>query len=136
MHGLAMGLKPKTIIATGGASANRTITQVSLQPEGTMVLVLPLRWRGAAVSHSPILVWQIMSNVFGIPVRIAEQPDSASLGAAYRAFHASKCAAAGSFIPFEEVLPTLGQDYETVRFSRRLLPDARVPSACRVCVCV
>lgn len=35
-------------------------------------------------------IGQVMSNVFGVPVKVAEQPDSASLGAAYRALHAWK----------------------------------------------
>lgn len=72
LHKEKMGLKPKTIICTGGASQNPAITK-------------------------------ILSDVFGVPVRAASQPDSASLGAAFRALHAVKCEEAGKFIPFAEV---------------------------------
>lgn len=72
-HGEKLGLVPKTIIATGGASANTTITQV-------------------------------LANVFGCPVLVAEQSDSASLGAAYRAMQAYRCHESGHFVPFEEAI--------------------------------
>eukprot|EP00051_Salpingoeca_urceolata_P003462 m.58018 g.58018 ORF g.58018 m.58018 type:complete len:567 (+) comp12808_c0_seq1:115-1815(+) len=71
LHGQQLGLEPKAIIATGGASANRNITQV-------------------------------ISNVFGTPVKIASQPDSASLGAAYRALHGLVVEEAGTMVPFAQ----------------------------------
>jgi len=72
-HGEQLGLVPKTIIATGGASANTTITQV-------------------------------LANVFGCPVLVAEQSDSASLGAAYRAMQAYRSHQSGHFVSFEEAI--------------------------------
>ena len=72
-HGQKLGLHPRKIIATGGASSNATITRV-------------------------------LANVFGCPVQVAAQPDSASLGAAYRAMHGFKCLAHGEFVPFAEAL--------------------------------
>ena len=49
-------------------------------------------------------ILQIMADVFGVPVMIAEAPNSASLGAAYRALHGHLCSAGSAFIPFEEIL--------------------------------
>eukprot|EP00730_Choanoeca_flexa_P005907 TRINITY_DN12048_c0_g1_i1.p1 TRINITY_DN12048_c0_g1~~TRINITY_DN12048_c0_g1_i1.p1 ORF type:complete len:542 (+),score=99.08 TRINITY_DN12048_c0_g1_i1:41-1666(+) len=73
VHGEQLGLTPKTIIATGGASNNPTITRV-------------------------------LSSVFGCPVLVAKQSDSASLGAAYRAMQAYRCHQHGRFVPFEEAM--------------------------------
>lgn len=73
LHGGHIGLKPVSILATGGASSNEAIIR-------------------------------IMSDVFGVPVYIGEQTDSASLGAAYRALHGWTCEKSGKFVPFAEVL--------------------------------
>ena len=73
LHGGRIGLKPKSILATGGASANEAILRV-------------------------------ISDVFGAPVFVGEQANSASLGAAYRALHGWTCRRAGAFVPFAEVL--------------------------------
>lgn len=73
LHGANIGLKPVSVLATGGASSNEDITRV-------------------------------MSNVLGVPVYVGEQPNSASLGAAYRALHGWKCEMSGRFVPFAEVL--------------------------------
>lgn len=73
LHGGNVGIQPRTILATGGASANRAILQV-------------------------------MGDVFGLPVFTANQPNSASLGAAYRALHGWRCREEGRFIPFADVL--------------------------------
>src|SRR4051812_40130866 len=40
---------------------------------------------GGASKNTEIL--QVMSNVFGVPIFTSSQPNSASLGAAYRAIH-------------------------------------------------
>lgn len=74
IHGSRIGLKPTSILATGGASANIELVKV-------------------------------MSNVFGVPVLVGEQANSAALGAAYRARHGWACAKAGHFMPFAEALP-------------------------------
>jgi len=49
-------------------------------------------------------ILQVLSDVFGVPVYTGQQPNSASLGAAYRALHAIKCQEAGKFVPFEAVV--------------------------------
>lgn len=74
IHGARIGLKPTSILATGGASANLEMVKV-------------------------------ISNVFGVPVFVGEQANSAALGAAYRARHAWSCMKAGRFIPFSEAIP-------------------------------
>jgi xylulokinase len=56
---------------------------------------------GASVDEEML---RILSNVFGVPVYVAEKSDSASLGAAYRALHGWRCATDGRFMPFGESL--------------------------------
>jgi xylulokinase len=73
LHGAHIGLAPRTILATGGASANRSIVQV-------------------------------ISDVFGVPVFSGDQPNSAALGAAYRAAHGYLCRQARRFVPFAAVV--------------------------------
>lgn len=73
LHGKNIGLVPKKILATGGASVNKSLLQV-------------------------------MADVFGTPVYVSSQPNSASLGAAYRALHGWHCARARRFVPFEKVI--------------------------------
>lgn len=74
LHGKNIGLTPIKILATGGASVNRSLLQV-------------------------------MADVFGTPVFVSDQPNSASLGAAYRALHGWHCAQSRRFVPFEKVVP-------------------------------
>ncbi|MBU0715366.1 MAG: carbohydrate kinase [Verrucomicrobia bacterium] len=73
LHGNNIGLVPQKILATGGASVNKSLLQV-------------------------------MADVFGTPVHVSSQPNSASLGAAYRALHGWHCARARGFVPFEKVV--------------------------------
>ncbi|MDD5678086.1 MAG: xylulose kinase [Kiritimatiellae bacterium] len=75
LHGNNIGLMPQKILATGGASVNKSLLQV-------------------------------MANVFGTRVYVSSQPNSASLGAAYRALHGWHCARAKRFIPFAKVIRT------------------------------
>lgn len=56
---------------------------------------------GASVERGLL---QIMSDVFGAPVYVASQSDSASLGAAYRALHGWRCEQGGGFVGFGEIL--------------------------------
>lgn len=56
---------------------------------------------GASVDPAVI---KVLSDVFGVVVRVAEKADSASFGAAYRALHGWKCMQAGTFVPFEDAL--------------------------------
>ena len=71
LHTKALGLEPKMIIATGGGSANKSITK-------------------------------IMADVFGSPVLASSQTDSASLGAALRAYHGWMCEEDHEFVPYAE----------------------------------
>ena len=82
-HAGGLGLAASRIIATGGASQNKDITQV-------------------------------LSNVFGVTVFATSQPDSASLGAAYRAMHGLACARAGSFVPFKEAVGDMAAGFTVV----------------------
>lgn len=54
-------------------------------------------------SKNPVIC-QVLADVFGCPVKAAKTPDSAALGAAFRAKHAVACQAAGSFVPFATAL--------------------------------
>jgi xylulokinase len=57
---------------------------------------------GGASSNAAVL--QVLADVFGAPVFVAQQTDSASLGAAYRAAHGWAVSQKGGFVPFETVL--------------------------------
>lgn len=56
---------------------------------------------GASVDQEML---QILSNVFGVSVYVAEKSDSASLGAAYRALHGLRCVQQDVFVPYGEAL--------------------------------
>jgi len=71
LHGNNIGLVPQKILATGGASVNKSLLQV-------------------------------MADVFGTRVQVSSQPNSASLGAAYRSLHGWHCARTRGFVPFEK----------------------------------
>ncbi len=75
LHGERLGLQPRRLLATGGASQD------------------PVMLRGLA-------------DVFGVPVAVIDQRDSAALGAAYRALHGYRCYTADRFIPFADILPS------------------------------
>jgi xylulokinase len=71
LHGANVGLNPRAILATGGASVNRSLIR-------------------------------IMANVFGVSVFTGEVPNSAALGASYRALHGWTCARRRRFVPFAD----------------------------------
>jgi len=71
VHSMNIGLKTSQILATGGASKNKSIIQ-------------------------------IMADIFGVPVFTHSQPNSACLGAAYRALHGWK--SKDKFVSFDEVV--------------------------------
>tara|TARA_B110000208_G_C11786826_1_gene435956 strand:+ start:152 stop:1786 length:1635 start_codon:yes stop_codon:yes gene_type:complete len=60
---------------------------------------------GGASANSTLV--QVIANVFGAPVFVSTQTDSASLGAAYRALHGHECAkaadAGGEFVSYADV---------------------------------
>jgi xylulokinase len=57
---------------------------------------------GGASQNKHIL--QVISDVFGVPVFVGDQANSASLGAAYRALHGWKCEKDNKFVPFTSVI--------------------------------
>jgi xylulokinase len=68
-------------------------------------------------SYSTVLILsitQVISDVFQVPVFAAEQPDSASLGAAYRAMHGLACKNSGSYVSYPEVVGDLAASYSLV----------------------
>jgi xylulokinase len=75
LHAGAIGIRPAGILATGGASVDKTVLR-------------------------------ILADVFGVPVLTGDVPNSAAVGAAYRALHGWRCAAAGAFVPFSDIVPS------------------------------
>lgn len=68
---------------------------LGMRPTGIIVT-------GGASQNTAIC--QVLANVFGCTVSAAVQPDSASLGAAYRALHAVICEERGQFVPYTDAL--------------------------------
>jgi xylulokinase len=89
LHGGRIGIRPRTILATGGASVDPTVIRV-------------------------------MCDVFGAPVFVGDVPDSAAVGAAYRALHGWECRKQGVFVPFAELMAA------APAFRRAAEPDAAV----------
>ena len=67
---------------------------------------------GGASANSTIV--QVLANVFGVEVLAVDQPDSASLGAAYRAKHAHACEEKGGFVQFTDAVGDLAAAYKVV----------------------
>eukprot|EP00050_Salpingoeca_kvevrii_P002348 m.191190 g.191190 ORF g.191190 m.191190 type:complete len:540 (-) comp10591_c2_seq9:3662-5281(-) len=76
LHSLNMGIKPKAVLVTGGASQNPAILKV-------------------------------IADVFGVPVKTADQPNSAPLGAALRAIQGFVSHEQKEFMPFELIASRL-----------------------------
>ena len=72
-HCANIGIKPASILATGGASVDKAVIRV-------------------------------MTDVFGVPVFVGDQPDSAALGSAYRALHGWRCVVGEKFVPFADTI--------------------------------
>ncbi len=68
---------------------------IGIQPESILAT-------GGASANEAIV--RVLSDVFGAPVYTAEIPDTASLGAAYRALHGWRCQQAAAFVPFSDVM--------------------------------
>ncbi len=68
-----------------------------LRPEGALLVT-------GGGSRSGALL-QLLADVFDVPVMVGETPDSAALGAAFRAKHAVMCGAAGGHVPFGDIGP-------------------------------
>lgn len=56
---------------------------------------------GASIDMSML---RVMAEVFGVPVFVGDRPNSASLGAAYRALHGWTCMDQKRFVPFSQVM--------------------------------
>jgi xylulokinase len=69
--------------------------RIGLQPSNILAT-------GGASVNAALL--RTMADVFGVPVFVGEQPNSAALGAAYRARHGWMCHLRGSFVPFAEAV--------------------------------
>ena len=46
----------------------------------------------------------VLSDVFGVPVFVQTQPNSASLGAAYRGLHTFRCLEKNQQVPYSQIL--------------------------------
>jgi len=88
LHSEKIGIKPRAILATGGASKDKDMVRV-------------------------------MADVFGVPVYVGEQSNSASVGAAYRACHGWICRQRGRFVPFASVIKGDGGFRLAARPNRR-----------------
>jgi len=92
---------------------------LSMRLHSTHVGITPstiLATGGASVEHG---ILRIMSDVFGVPVFTADKPNSAALGAAYRALHGWTCQTKGAFVPFAEAMR------DAPPFLRTIEPDQR-----------
>jgi len=78
---------------------------MSLRVHGESIgLTRPRRVIATGGASANAAITQVLADVFGVPVFVAAQTDSASLGAAYRAMHGQAIVdAAGAFVPFERV---------------------------------
>jgi xylulokinase len=78
---------------------------MSLRVHGESIgLTSPKRLIATGGASGNPAITQVLADVFGVPVYVAAQTDSASLGAAYRALHGETCAKGGKFVTFESVM--------------------------------
>ncbi|MDA0578689.1 MAG: FGGY-family carbohydrate kinase [Verrucomicrobia bacterium] len=75
---------------------------------------------GASVENA---ILRVVADVFGAPVYVAVQADSASLGAAYRALHGWQCYQRKAFVPFAGAL------LKATAFRKAVDPDAAAHAA-------
>jgi xylulokinase len=77
---------------------------LSMRVHGESVgLTAPKRIIATGGASGNAAIVQVLADVFGAPVHVATQTDSASLGAAYRAAHGFACAASpAGFVPFKD----------------------------------
>ena len=83
---------------------------IGLKPAGILAT------GGASVNPA---VLRVIADVFGVPVYVGEQPNSATLGAAYRALHGWLCRQRRRFVPFAEVVAAAPP------FRQAVAPDPR-----------
>ena len=79
---------------------------IGIEPEAILAT-------GGTSQNTAIL--QVMADVFGCPVLVADSPNSAPLGAAYRALHGSRCAEAGQAVPYADIFSAAGSFNEAAQ---------------------
>lgn len=79
-------------------------TFLSMRLHAERIGVRPARLvaTGGASANQALL--QVLADVFGLPVYVAEQANSAAVGAAYRALHGWQCQTQGRWVPFQEAV--------------------------------
>lgn len=77
---------------------------LSMRLHGSRLGIEPSNILATGGASGDPCVIRILTDVFGVPVYVGEQPNSASLGAAYRALHGWQCEQAGSFVPFADTV--------------------------------
>ena len=77
---------------------------LSMRLHGCNIGIKPTRILATGGASANPAIIKIMSDVFGVPVYTGAIPNSAALGAAYRALHGWQCDASGKFQPFGDVI--------------------------------
>jgi xylulokinase len=73
---------------------------LSMKLHGENIGIVPRRILATGGGSRNTAILRVMSQVFGVPVFVGDVPDSAAVGAAYRALHGYECRRQGRFIPF------------------------------------
>ncbi len=92
---------------------------LSMRLHGEKIGLVPARILATGGASKDATVIRIMADVFGCPVFVAEQTDSASLGAAYRAMHGWRSLQAGQLVAFGSMMA------EAPAFQKVADPDER-----------
>ncbi len=77
---------------------------ISMRVHGCNIGLEPERILATGGVSQNKTVLKVICDVFGVPVYVAKQANSASLGAAYRAKHGWECGNAGKFVPYAVTL--------------------------------
>lgn len=77
---------------------------ISMKLHGENIGIKPRKILATGGGSQNMAVLKVMSQVFGVPVYIGDVPDSAALGAAYRALHSYECHRQGRFVAFSEII--------------------------------
>jgi len=97
----------KPVDAFDAASEVRAVVESQLmlmRIHGSRIGLVPTCILATGGGSKDQAVVKTMADVFGVPVHVAQQSDSASLGAAYRAIHGWRCDDAGELISFADVV--------------------------------
>lgn len=74
----------------------------------------PLMLLATGGASSNLEIVKVMADVFGLPVRVSRKTASASLGAAYRAYHGWLVKAEGKYVPFSDALSEVRDDADVI----------------------